>query len=180
MRYTTSHGRALYRATAGLFLLDHNGRLLLMRRSSKSPTSTGLFDVPGGHIEHHETALDAIVREVKEELGLHLDPAAVTPATALHHPHSDGNYPNARVDLYYTCTEWHGEPTICEPGKCDELQQRHPHTLAARDTNPAVAWAWENISKGVPFDTYTGPTGDRGHDLPPIAAPVARSTTPLA
>jgi len=44
--------------------------LLLVRRAGGELTFPGLWEVPGGGVEPHETILDAVVREVKEETGL--------------------------------------------------------------------------------------------------------------
>jgi 8-oxo-dGTP diphosphatase len=46
-------------------------RILLTRRNI-DPFS-GLWCLPGGHIEANESARDAVVREVAEETGLHFD-----------------------------------------------------------------------------------------------------------
>lgn len=52
---------------------DAAGRLLLVRKSG-----TQRFMLPGGKVEAGETHLEAIVREVAEEIGLDLDPASVS------------------------------------------------------------------------------------------------------
>lgn len=59
-------------ATVG-FVDDDRGLLTVRKRG------TSRFMLPGGKIEPGESALDALVREVAEELGVVLDPATVTP-----------------------------------------------------------------------------------------------------
>ncbi|SRR6266550_504156 len=51
-----------------LFL--QNGEVLLARRSPHRSTYAGLWSFPGGHQEPGETLEDALVREVKEEVGV--------------------------------------------------------------------------------------------------------------
>ncbi|MFV0522630.1 MAG: NUDIX domain-containing protein [Mangrovibacterium sp.] len=48
-------------------IMDNNGRILLTRRSFNP--QKGKLDLPGGFVEFNESAHDAIVRELKEELG---------------------------------------------------------------------------------------------------------------
>ena len=54
--------------SVGVFLLNGNGELLIVRRA-KEP-SKGTLDLPGGFVDCFETAEDAVRREVKEETGL--------------------------------------------------------------------------------------------------------------
>lgn len=55
---------------AAALLLDPQGRTLLVRKRG-----TGAFMQPGGKIDAGETPVQALVRELHEELGLHIDPA---------------------------------------------------------------------------------------------------------
>ncbi|WP_269524674.1 NUDIX hydrolase [Coraliomargarita parva] len=57
-------------SAVGAFILDSAGNLLLVRRA-KDPEK-GKLGLPGGFIDMEETAEDAILREVKEELNLEL------------------------------------------------------------------------------------------------------------
>jgi 8-oxo-dGTP diphosphatase len=52
----------------------HDGRLLLVRRGRGA--GVGLWSVPGGRVEWGEALADAVVREVAEETGLAVVPAA--------------------------------------------------------------------------------------------------------
>lgn len=55
---------------AAAVIVDVQGRLLLVRKRG-----TGMFMQPGGKIEPGETPASALARELKEEVGLDLDPA---------------------------------------------------------------------------------------------------------
>lgn len=57
---------------AAALLTGPDGRTLLVRKQG-----TQAFMQPGGKIDADETALNALVRELEEELGLAIDPAGV-------------------------------------------------------------------------------------------------------
>lgn len=50
-----------------------NGKVLLLKRRDDDEEYAGFWDTPGGHLHEHETALDGLKREVREETGLLLD-----------------------------------------------------------------------------------------------------------
>jgi ADP-ribose pyrophosphatase YjhB (NUDIX family) len=51
----------------GAVVVDHD-RLLLVRRAN--PPAQGLWSVPGGRVEHGETLVEAVTRELREETAL--------------------------------------------------------------------------------------------------------------
>lgn len=57
---------------AAVAIVDDRGRMLTVRKRG-----TTRFMNPGGKLEPGESGLDAAVREVREELGLQLDPTQV-------------------------------------------------------------------------------------------------------
>lgn len=50
----------------------HDGKLLAMQRSEKM-TLPGLWEFPGGKIEKGESAKEALIREIQEELALEIE-----------------------------------------------------------------------------------------------------------
>lgn len=76
---------------AAACLLDDAGRLLLVRKRG-----TQAFMLPGGKHEPGETSVQALLRELGEELDLHLATAALTPLGQFQA--NAANEPEMRVD----------------------------------------------------------------------------------
>jgi len=71
VRARIGHDYLLACAATGL-VFDDGGRVLLARH-----TNGGVWVAPGGAIDPDESPADAVVREVWEETGLHVAPAAL-------------------------------------------------------------------------------------------------------
>lgn len=58
-----------------LHVIDAEGRIYLQKRSMRKDIAPGKWDTSvGGHVDFGESLQDAVVREAREELGLHIDP----------------------------------------------------------------------------------------------------------
>jgi len=73
------HRRGLWHRSAHLWLVNGRGEVLLQRRHPQKQTDPGRWDIAvAGHLSAGESPLQAVVREASEELGLVLDPGALT------------------------------------------------------------------------------------------------------
>lgn len=50
-------------------IITNNNKILLVKRSHQVPVEAGKFSLPGGYLDHDESANEGIVREVLEETG---------------------------------------------------------------------------------------------------------------
>jgi len=96
-------------------IFEQAGRVLLMRRAHTG-FFDGLFSLPGGHVEPGESVAMAAIREMREELGVGLVAADLSPVGVVHR-HSDTN----RIDFFLRATRWSGTPMRAEPDKCDRI-----------------------------------------------------------
>jgi len=58
--------RQIDHAVVGV-IVEQDGKILVVKEGK--PERGGKYNAPGGHVEEHETLLEAAVREVKEETG---------------------------------------------------------------------------------------------------------------
>jgi 8-oxo-dGTP diphosphatase len=75
-----------------------------------------------GHVEAGEDAVSAAVREAAEELGLVLDPKDLVPLCAMHRAAGRTEPGDQRVDFFFACRRWAGEPRRQEADKAAELR----------------------------------------------------------
>ena len=68
-----------------------NGQVLLFKRSENAKKFPGFWIGPGGHIDEHEDALTAAIREVVEETGIAVDEKDVKLKAVAFHYHEDLN-----------------------------------------------------------------------------------------
>lgn len=52
----------------------HDSKLLLVKKSAADPNQPGLWEVPGGRMQFGENPTEHIIREVKEEVGISINP----------------------------------------------------------------------------------------------------------
>jgi len=88
---------------AAAVIRDSNGRILIAKRPPDKPHA-GLWEFPGGKLENRETAQQALLRELREELGIQA--LSCQPLIQIQH-----RYPNSDVLLqFFEVTAFSGEP----------------------------------------------------------------------
>ncbi|WP_332060601.1 8-oxo-dGTP diphosphatase MutT [Bartonella sp. CB74] len=65
-------------------LLDQDNRVLLTERP-QGKSLAGLWEFPGGKVEKGETPEASLIRELEEELGIHVQPNNLLPLTFVSH-----------------------------------------------------------------------------------------------
>ncbi|MEM8800354.1 MAG: 8-oxo-dGTP diphosphatase MutT [Pseudomonadota bacterium] len=89
---------------AAIALIDRDGRVLISQRPA-GKSMAGLWEFPGGKVEPEETPEAALVREVREELGIEITQSCLAPFTFASH-----GYENFHLLMpLYLCRQWRGE-----------------------------------------------------------------------
>jgi 8-oxo-dGTP diphosphatase len=137
-------------------LVDSDGRVLLTTRPAGKPMA-GLWEFPGGKVHEKETPEAALVRELKEELGITTSADCLWPLAFATHPlnYASGQpdqdwrdcggcnplAPARRLDpedqlllLLYTCRRWEGIP---HPHEGQEMKWIRPVEMSALPMPPA-------------------------------------------
>jgi len=110
-------------------LIDADGRILLQQRAPGRALA-GLWEFPGGKIEPGETPEAALIRELKEELGVATDASCLAPACFASAPVGEAHM----ILLLYVCRKWEGDP---RPLDASALKWVRPAQMFALDMPPA-------------------------------------------
>ena len=84
-------------------LIDADGRVLLAQRP-EGKSLAGLWEFPGGKVEPGETPEVALIRELKEELGIDTHASCLAPLTFASHSY-DGFH---LLMPLFICRRWQG------------------------------------------------------------------------
>jgi len=106
-------------------LIDADGRVLVQQRSAHR-SMAGLWEFPGGKVEPGETPEAALVRELREELGIDTESACLAPAGFA----SEALGSRHLLLLLYVCRKWRGVPAALDAQGLKWVCPRELHGLA--------------------------------------------------
>lgn len=114
-------------ATAALV---RHGLILLAHRHPKRRWYPDCWDLVGGHIEAGESAEQAVIRECREELAIHIrDPRPVPMA-----------FSDPTIELHaFVVEHWDGDPANAAPDEHDQLRWFSPDELASLNVADAAS-----------------------------------------
>ncbi len=87
-------------------LIDADGRILLAQRP-EGKSLAGLWEFPGGKVEAGETPEAALIRELREELGIETKESCLAPLTFASHSYGDFHL----LMPLFVCRRWQGIAT---------------------------------------------------------------------
>lgn len=129
-----------------LFLM-RDAHVLLARRCNTG-FEDGNYSVIAGHLDGGETAIDAMVREAREEAGIVVHPADLRFVHVMHRRSE-----SERIDLFFAASAWEGSPGIAEPDRCDDMRW-FPVTGLPGNMVPYVRAALERVRSGASYSEF--------------------------
>lgn len=130
---------------ASYLVLRDNGKVLLSLRANTG-WMDGMYTMVSGHLEADETPAQALVREVREEAGIEIEPRDLKMVhIGMRQRASDED--NTYVDFYLECARWTGELRNMEPEKCASLDWLPASALPA-NILPYLRDVIERIERG--------------------------------
>ncbi|MEA5159384.1 (deoxy)nucleoside triphosphate pyrophosphohydrolase [Cereibacter johrii] len=110
-------------------LIDGDGRVLLAQRP-EGKSLAGLWEFPGGKVEPGESPEAALIRELKEELGIDTKASCLAPLTFASHAYETFHL----LMPLFACRRWEGIP---QPREGQTLAWVRPQALRDYPMPPA-------------------------------------------
>ncbi len=110
-------------------LIDVDGRVLLAKRP-EGKALAGLWEFPGGKVEDGEHPEAALIRELREELGIDVEQSCLAPLTFASHAYEDFHL----LMPLYVCRRWKG---LAQPLEGQELKWVRAQELKNHPMPPA-------------------------------------------
>lgn len=104
-------------ASVNAYLILKQDDKVLFHLRKNTGYCDGMWSLIAGHVEDGESATAAMIREVREEIGIELSPSQIK---VVHVMHRQTNRLN--VDVFFDCPSWQGAIKNCEPEKCERLE----------------------------------------------------------
>ena len=114
---------------AACALVDPDGRVLISKRP-QGKSMAGLWEFPGGKVEEGEVPEHALIRELREELGIDVTEACLAPLTFASHAYEEFHL----LMPLYVCRRWNG---FVRPLEGQDLAWVKPGKLANYEMPPA-------------------------------------------
>ena len=127
-----SYPQRPYLAVSAAIIRD--GNILVVRRAQ--PPANGLFTLPGGVVEAGEALMEALMREVREETGLTIEPLAMAGFRESIVRDSQDRVERHFVILCFAARWIAGEPVLSH--ELSEARWLVPSQLADLQTTPGL------------------------------------------
>ncbi len=129
-----------------MIIKNKKGEILLQRRQG-TKLWPGFLALPAGHIDEGENAIDAVIREAKEELSITIREENIVDSFVVNRRNKSLK---PYFDVYFEISSYEGSITINEPDKCSELKWCDINDLPS-DMIDFEIEAIRNRQKGIMF-----------------------------
>lgn len=133
-------------------LFEKDGKVLLVLRENTG-WSDGMYTMPAGHVEIHETFRQAAVREAQEEVGLTVQLDNLEHRLTLNEIKPDED----RIGMTLQATKWKGEAYNAEPHVHGEVAWFDVDNLPSNMV-PQALFSLEQINAGKAYAEFFTPS----------------------
>jgi mutator protein MutT len=127
-----------------VLIKNPSGEILMLKRGKEARSDSGLMDFPGGKVEAGEEAIEAIIREVREETSLTLYEYQKLCQKNFKHP----NNKSGNVIIWYTAKTPYN--TVVLNGENSEYKWVKPKEIMSELKGVALS------AHGSAVETYLG------------------------
>jgi 8-oxo-dGTP pyrophosphatase MutT (NUDIX family) len=110
--------RALFKGVINIIIKQNNKILLFFRNDGYFNYDGGWWVLPAGHIEQGETAMNATIREAREEMGIEIAPADIK---CVHIMSNLASHIQS-FDFFFEVSNYTGTIRNCEGDKCVDMK----------------------------------------------------------
>jgi 8-oxo-dGTP diphosphatase len=111
-----------FRVVPAVYVLLRDGDEVLLQLRANTGFRDGYWAIGAvGHVEAGESVFVAAVREAAEELDVRIRERDLEPLCAMHRTQATGDPVDERVDFFFACRRWSGEPRRVEEHKTADL-----------------------------------------------------------
>jgi len=128
-------------------ILEEKGHILLLKQTT---SNGGKYTLIGGTVEPEEFALQALIRESKEEAGISLNPHDLELVHTLHKKRKK----DIRIVLYFRTKRYKGHLRARETEKFSSVKWFAIHQLP-QNLSPTVEHVLKMYQKGIRYSEYT-------------------------
>ncbi|MEK7499066.1 MAG: NUDIX domain-containing protein [Patescibacteria group bacterium] len=141
--------RKFYTVVPSSYLFFRDGENILLSKRKNTGYHDGEYSLPAGHIEEGEYALEAAIREAKEETGVDIQPSDIRMVHTMYRKCAD----HVRADYFFEVVKWSGELSNPEPEKCEALDW-FPITKLPENVIPYIRCAIEHYNAGRVYSEF--------------------------
>lgn len=104
-------------SSVNVYLILRQQDQVLFQLRKNTGYCDNMWGLVAGHVEDGESATAAMIREVREEIGVELSACQIQVAHVMHRKTNRFN-----VDVFFDCRSWDGIIENREPEKCAQLE----------------------------------------------------------
>ena len=110
-----------FRITSAVYCILRDGNKVLLQKRENTGFEDGNYGLPSGHLEENETAIEALVRETEEEIGVIIKEEDLEFVHLNHYLYKNNSDEDDYLQIIFVTDKWEGEIVNREPHKCTDL-----------------------------------------------------------